>query len=69
MPFPSVCRRKNGQVTVGIAHVKIPDIMGIAVNWGQPAGGGNAQLDLVPDGIIDVQDVSALAEHWRGTWP
>jgi hypothetical protein len=53
----------------GIARVTISDIMRIAANWGQPASGDNAQLDLVLDGTIDVQDVSALAGHWRGTWP
>lgn len=60
---------ENGQITVGITRVTISDIMLVAANWGQPATGGNAQLDLVLDGTIDVQDVSALAGHWRGTWP
>ena len=60
---------ENGQVTVGITQVRVSDIMRVAADWGQPATGGTAQLDLVLDGIIDVQDVSALAEHWRGTWP
>ncbi len=60
---------ENGQIVFGIARVTISDIMLLAAHWGQPASGSNAQLDLVLDGIIDVQDVSALAEHWRGMWP
>ena len=67
--FPISVSAENGQVTVGIAQVRISDIMRIAAQWGQSASGDNAQLDLVLDGIIDVQDVSALAGHWRGTWP
>lgn len=69
VPFPIGASADNGQVTFGIVRVRIDDIMRVAANWGEPATGGNAQLDLVPDGIIDVQDVSVLAEHWRGTWP
>ena len=67
--FPISVSAENGQVAFGIARVTISDIMLIAAHWGQPATGDNAQLDLVADGIIDVQDVSAMAEHWRGTWP
>lgn len=67
--LPMDVSAENGQVTVGIARVRVDDIMRVAANLGDPAAGGNAQLDLVPDGIIDAQDVSALAEHWRGTWP
>jgi len=69
VPFPISVLAENGQVTFGIAQVRTSDIMAVVANWGQPATGSTAQLDLVPDGIIDVQDVSALAEHWRGTWP
>lgn len=67
--LPISVSAENGQVMIGIAQVRVPDIMRVAARWGEPAAGGNEQLDLVPDGIIDVQDVSALAEHWRGTWP
>ena len=67
--IPIGASAENGQITVGIARVRISDIMAVVANWGQPTSGGNEQCDLVPDGVIDVQDISVLAEHWRGTWP
>jgi len=60
---------ENGQVTVGIACVTVQHIMAVVAHWGQPASGGNEQYDLVPDGIIDIEDVMALAAHWRDAWP
>jgi hypothetical protein len=60
---------EDGQVTVGTDCVTVQHIMAVVAHWGQPASGGNEHYDLVTDGIIDIQDVLALASHWREAWP
>ncbi|MBC8447962.1 MAG: hypothetical protein H8D78_09445 [Chloroflexi bacterium] len=69
LAIPISVSAENGQVMVGTACVRVHHIMAVVAHWGQPASGGNEHYDLVPDGIIDVQDVMALAQNWRDAWP
>ncbi len=67
--IPISVSAENGQVTIGTACVRVHHIMAVIAHWGQPASGGNEHYDLVPDGIIDIQDAVALAQNWRDAWP
>jgi hypothetical protein len=60
---------ENGQITVGTTCVTVQHIMTVVAHWGQPAGGGSECYDLVADGSIDIQDIQAVASHWREAWP